>query len=185
MTQYSELQLLKLLTTKAYKRHIYVQSPWKLDEYKPLDGYYLNPNDNNSVYFHSDDKVGLSVSKHFNCLKVKDYLGRYRSFVIKYYLDSSLTKCLYESRFLRENSFSGNALNNYAYMEVQPGDAMPGDFYIEDESSGFIPILSIQDGEPQVLDILNSWPINDGDDVVERVTGIGSFQEMIYALITL
>lgn len=126
----TEHQLIKKLCSKEYIKHIYIISPYLENQPVPLKGFYLN--ENKSVYFYSDDKIGLGFSKHFNSLMVKDYLGRYRPFITKLYEDASLNKVSYETAFDLDNQDPEIRRSGFYKLMVPWYHIKPGDFILED-----------------------------------------------------
>lgn len=149
MKNLTEQQLIKVLCSKDYIKHIYIKSPYLNMEPKPLKGYYLNPD--KRVYFYADDRIGLGLSLHYNTLMVKDYLGRFRPFITKRYLDSSLRNATYDCNFdLVENLPRGG----FSYMNVLYSDIQPGDLYAED-----------LDGDPYAVNTLVHYhPVENVDN---------------------
>lgn len=127
----TEHQLIKKLCSKRYIKHLYVKIPFLGDSYKPLKGFYLN--EDKKVYFYADDRIGISFAQHYQSILVKDYLGRYRPFIKKFFENSDLTKASYTSSFDLENlDTSSPEMSGFYPLMVQADDIQIGDFILED-----------------------------------------------------
>jgi len=126
----TEHQLIKKLCSKRYIKHLYVKIPFLGDSYKPLKGFYLN--EDKKVYFYADDRIGISFAQHYQSILVKDYLGRYRPFIKKFFENSDLTKVSYTSAFDLENTDTSLDMKGFYPLMVQYPDIQIGDFILED-----------------------------------------------------
>lgn len=180
----TELALIKLLTSKKYNKYIKVQSPWNQGEPKPLTGYYRNPSDDNHIYFYSDDKIGMALSMHYNCLVVQDYLGRYRPIVMKFFKSSDLSEVEYEFNLNFDKLYTTGVYDmKYALLKIHPADLLPGDFYIDGEGGeGCFTILDKVTGTNSI--VLKSQFDGDHLEVFTSTDG-ATFDDMIYTIIKL